>query len=79
MGGVAAQMPIRRLNWDAQANKNAMEQVRQDKLREVLAGHDRTWMAHPALVSAARFAFGENIQEPKSDCSSPFASQNRTA
>jgi len=41
-----------------------MEQVRQDKVREVLAGHDGTWVPHPALVSVARSAFDENMQGP---------------
>ncbi len=47
MGGMAAQIPIKR---DAAANDRAMERVRQDKLREVKAGHDGTWVAHPGLV-----------------------------
>lgn len=37
MGGMAAQIPIKD---NAAANKAAMEKVRADKLREVLAGHD---------------------------------------
>lgn len=32
----------------------AMEKVRADKLREVLDGHDGTWIAHPALLPIAR-------------------------
>src|SRR5215469_2348732 len=48
MGGMAAQIPIK---GDAVANQQAMEKVRQDKLREVRAGHDGTWVAHPGLVS----------------------------
>ncbi len=44
MGGMAAQIPIRD---NPQANQEAMERVRQDKLREVRAGHDGTWVAHP--------------------------------
>ena len=31
----------------AAANEQALEKVRQDKLREVKAGHDGTWVAHP--------------------------------
>ncbi len=50
MGGMAAQIPIKR---DAEANDRAMERVRQDKLREVKAGHDGTWVAHPGLVPVA--------------------------
>src|SRR6195256_3697713 len=47
MGGMAAQIPIRN---DAAANEQALEKVRRDKLREVKAGHDGTWVAHPGLV-----------------------------
>lgn len=31
----------------------AMEKVRADKLREVMDGHDGTWIAHPALLPIA--------------------------
>ncbi len=41
MGGMAAQIPIKE---DVQANATAMEKVRKDKLREVQAGHDGTWV-----------------------------------
>jgi malate synthase len=54
MGGMAAQIPIKD---DADANARAMEKVRADKLREARAGHDGTWVAHPALVAIAREAF----------------------
>src|SRR2546426_1192369 len=40
MGGMAAQIPIKH---DPAANEAALEKVRQDKLREVRAGHDGTW------------------------------------
>ncbi|HEX5305212.1 MAG TPA: malate synthase A, partial [Dyella sp.] len=45
MGGMAAQIPIK---GDEAANEAAMAKVRADKLREVQAGHDGTWVAHPA-------------------------------
>ncbi|KAE8725059.1 Malate synthase, glyoxysomal [Hibiscus syriacus] len=44
MGGMAAQIPIRD---DPTANEAAFDLVRKDKLREVKAGHDGTWAAHP--------------------------------
>src|SRR2546428_1603557 len=47
---MAAQSPIKR---DPALNAQALEKVRQDKLREVRQGHDGTWVAHPALVSVA--------------------------
>ena len=54
MGGMAAQIPIKS---DPEANEKALEKVRQDKLREVKAGHDGTWVAHPGLVPVAKEIF----------------------
>lgn len=54
MGGMAAQIPIKN---DAEANRAALEKVRKDKQREARAGHDGTWVAHPALVAIAREQF----------------------
>jgi malate synthase len=54
MGGMAAQIPIA---GDDAANARALERVRADKLREVGAGHDGTWVAHPALIPLAREMF----------------------
>ncbi|HUL49317.1 MAG TPA: hypothetical protein VLT79_04790, partial [Gemmatimonadales bacterium] len=51
---MAAQIPIR---GDDAANAAALEKVRQDKLREVRAGHDGTWVAHPGLVPVVREVF----------------------
>ena len=56
MGGMAAQVPIKN---DPVANEQALEKVRQDKLREVRAGHDGTWVAHPGLVPVAKQIFDE--------------------
>ena len=61
MGGMAAQIPIK---GDADANAAAMEKVRQDKLREVTAGHDGTWVAHPGLVGLAREVFDDHMPTP---------------
>jgi malate synthase len=61
MGGMAAQIPIRD---DAEANAVAMERVRKDKLREVRAGHDGTWVAHPGLVSVAMEVFDRWMPGP---------------
>ncbi len=60
MGGMAAQIPIRS---DPQANEEAMQRVREDKLREVRAGHDGTWVAHPGLVPVARAIFDAYMPE----------------
>ena len=59
MGGMAAQIPIKN---DAAANEAALEKVRQDKLREVRAGHDGTWVAHPALVPVALEIFNAHMK-----------------
>src|SRR5450759_3224225 len=61
MGGMAAQIPIRN---NPEANEKAMERVRQDKLREVRAGHDGTWVAHPGLVPVAKAIFDEYMPAP---------------
>ncbi|KAM5475128.1 putative malate synthase [Microsporum audouinii] len=61
MGGMAAQIPIKN---DPKANDIAMESVRADKLREVRAGHDGTWVAHPALASIASNVFNEYMPTP---------------
>ncbi|ROT37537.1 malate synthase [Sodiomyces alkalinus F11] len=61
MGGMAAQIPIKN---DKAANDKAMEGVRADKLREVTAGHDGTWVAHPALASIATEIFNKHMPTP---------------
>jgi malate synthase len=78
MGGMAAQIPIRN---DAQANEEAMQRVREDKLREVRAGHDGTWVAHPGLVPVAKAVFDEYMPEknqirPPADASSRISAEN---
>ena len=60
MGGMAAQIPI---SGDEAANEQAMARVRADKLREVTAGHDGTWVAHPALIPIAREIFDEHMPQ----------------
>jgi len=58
MGGMAAFIPIKN---DPAANDAAIAKVRADKLREVKAGHDGTWVAHPGLVSVAKDVFDEHM------------------
>jgi malate synthase len=60
MGGMAAQIPIK---GDEAANQAALDKVRKDKLREVLAGHDGTWVAHPGLIPIAQAVFDEHMPE----------------
>ena len=61
MGGMAAQIPIK---GDEAANAAALDKVRADKLREVLDGHDGTWVAHPALVPVAKAVFDAHMDGP---------------
>jgi malate synthase len=61
MGGMAAQIPIKH---DAAANEAAMAKVRADKQREVEAGHDGTWVAHPGLIGLAREVFDARMPGP---------------
>ena len=61
MGGMSAQIPIKD---DPKANEIAMNKVRADKLREVTAGHDGTWIAHPLINQIAREIFDQNMLGP---------------
>jgi malate synthase len=54
MGGMSAFIPIKS---DPVANEKALAQVRADKEREALDGHDGTWVAHPGLVPVAMEVF----------------------
>ena len=60
MGGMAAQIPIK---GDLVANNIAMDAVKSDKFREVISGHDGTWVAHPGLVPIAREVFDEHMKD----------------
>ncbi|KAJ1502830.1 hypothetical protein HMI54_008629 [Coelomomyces lativittatus] len=61
MGGMAAQIPIKD---QPEQNRIAIEKVKADKLREVRAGHDGTWVAHPDLIPIAKQAFDEYMKGP---------------
>lgn len=61
MGGMSAAIPVKN---DPAANTEAMKRVEQDKVREVLAGHDGTWVAHPALVTVAKQVFDKHMANP---------------
>ena len=58
---MAAQIPIKD---DKEANDKAMAGVVADKLREVCAGHDGTWVAHPALANIANEVFNKHMPTP---------------
>jgi len=61
MGGMSAAIPNRK---DAAANDKALAAVSADKLREVTAGHDGTWVAHPDLVPVAGEVFDAHMKTP---------------
>jgi malate synthase len=61
MGGMAAQIPIKD---NPEANEAALAKVRADKEREAKAGHDGTWVAHPALVPIAMEEFNKYMPTP---------------
>jgi malate synthase len=61
MGGMAAQIPIKN---NPAANDAAILKVREDKRREVWAGHDGTWVAHPGLVPVAKSVFDTYMPFP---------------
>jgi malate synthase len=61
MGGMAAQIPIKS---DPQASAEAIAKVVADKEREVRAGHDGTWVAHPGLVPVALEVFDREMPQP---------------
>jgi malate synthase len=61
MGGMAAQIPVKN---DAAANEQALEKVRQDKIREATDGCDGTWVAHPGLVAVAKEVFDQHMPGP---------------
>lgn len=61
MGGMAAFIPIKD---DPEANKKAMDKVRNDKLREVKAGHDGTWVAHPGLIPTTLEVWNAHMPGP---------------
>lgn len=61
MGGMAAQIPIRN---NPEANEEAFRKVAEDKRREVMDGHDGTWVAHPGLVPIAKAEFDNHMETP---------------
>lgn len=61
MGGMSAFIPIKS---DPVANEKALTQVRADKEREAIDGHDGTWVAHPGLVPVALEVFNRVMPQP---------------
>jgi malate synthase A len=61
IGGVTGQIPT---EGDRAAREAALAEVRADKEREARAGHDGTWVAHPALVPVAKEVFDRAMRGP---------------
>jgi malate synthase len=61
MGGMSAFIPIKD---NPDANAAALASVREDKLREVWAGHDGAWVAHPGLVPIVKSLFDTYMPHP---------------
>jgi malate synthase len=68
MGGMSASIPIKD---DPVKNAAAMQKVQADKIREVQAGHDGTWVAHPALVKVAKDVFDQYMKTSNQIDSAP--------
>jgi len=76
MGGMAAQIPVKN---DAQLNAKFMEAVKVDKEREVQAGCDGTWVAHPGLIKVAMDVFNKYMPTPNQISRVPEDGKNITA
>merc|ERR1711879_368247 len=61
MGGMSAFIPAK---GDPARNAQIMEKIKKDKLAEVMAGHDGSWVAHPALIKAAQGAYDMHMPGP---------------
>ncbi|CAN3362507.1 malate synthase 1 [Diutina catenulata] len=61
LGGMSAQIPRKD---DEAANKAVLDGVRADKIREVTAGCDSCWVAHPGLVPIVLGVFNEYMKGP---------------
>ncbi|GMM38628.1 malate synthase [Saccharomycopsis crataegensis] len=61
MGGMAALIPIK---TDPEANRVALLKVEKDKEREAIAGHDGSWIAHPALEPICTKVFDKHMPTP---------------
>ena len=61
LGGMSAFIPQK---GDPEGTARAWTQVRADKLREVTAGCDGTWVAHPGLVALAQAEFDTHMPGP---------------
>ena len=65
MGGMAAQIPVR---GDPQANEAAMLACGPTSCARRSAGHDGTWIAHPALAPIANEVFDAHHARARTSC-----------
>lgn len=61
MGGMSAFIPVKNDPEKAQA---VIDKITEDKTREVLNGHDGTWVAHPGLVQMTKDIFNAHMPGP---------------
>jgi len=61
MGGMSAYIPD---GENAVLEDRALAEIRADKEREAKAGHDGTWVVHPALIPVAREVFDRLMPGP---------------
>ena len=54
MGGMSAFIPVKN---NEKLNESALEKVTKDKTREVVDGHDGSWVAHPGLIAPVKEVF----------------------
>jgi malate synthase len=61
LGGMSAYIPVEN---DGARNEETLAAIRADKEREAEAGHDGTWVAHPALIPLAEEVFDRMMPGP---------------
>jgi len=58
IGGMAAYIPVK---TNQRQNELAFKKIKEDKIREISAGYDGTWVAHPGLVDFVGQLFDKNL------------------
>lgn len=66
IGGMSALIPIKN---DPEANEKAMNNIREDKARDVRDGFDGGWVAHPGLVPLALEEFTKQLGDAENQIS----------
>lgn len=76
IGGMAAFIPSRD---NPEVTHQALEKIKEDKLRECHGGFDGTWVAHPALVAIAKGIFEEILKDQPHQIQKKFQSSEVSA